>query len=1852
MLNISGYILEEKIHESDKTSVYRVKKEPHNQSYILKILKEQHPSPRDIARLQYEHELTSSLDIEEIIHSYGVENQGNSWFLILEDFGGVSLREILNSKKLDLKKLLELTIRVTNTLGKVHQENIIHKDIKPSNLIYNIKTDMIKIGDFGISTRLTREDPSIRGFNNLEGTLEYISPEQTGRMNRALDYRTDFYSLGATLYEFLTGSPPFETRDSVEMVHCHIAKIPRSPQELNHEIPEMLSKIVLKLLAKNAEDRYQSAFGLSSDLEECLRQLKSEGNIKNFTLAANDITDKFQITQKLYGREKHIETLLKTFKRIERGRCELLLVTGYSGIGKSSLVNETHKPITASRGYFIRGKFDQFQRNIPFSALIQAFKSLMNIILTQNEEDIQLWKIKLLAACGPNGQILIDVIPELELVIGEQAPVTNLSAAESQNRFSLVFQNFIRVFAQAEHPLVLFLDDLQWADTPTLKLIKFLLTDPENRHLLLLGAYRDNEVDQNHPLEINLREVTKDGGIVDYIHLETLPLEDLNNLVADSLRCVPGVALPLSRLILKKTLGNPFFVNHYLNNLNRKGLLEFDNEKRRWTWTAEEIEKTEITDNVIDFMGERLMELPEKTQKILQLASCMGNKFPLYTLALIANQSPEITRSNLKPALDEGLIFQEGSAGKPLSHRLETKSENTVFKFLHDHIQQAAYSLIEESQKQKVHLDIGRRLLADMTPQEQDENIFEIVGHLNAGKDLIKDFDEKLNAARLNKMAGEKAKDSTAYDPAGEHFRVGLEFLPEERWEKYYDLAYPMTLDLSECEYLTGNLKGSEELYELLLNKSRSNLEKADIYHFQINQFIGSGRGADALEAGKTILNVFDIDLPEENKVAAAYKSEVRKIKKNLKGRQIEDLIDEPEVSDPEVVRCMTILLDLWFAAYLAGNQNLVAYVTAKNLNLCLKHGNNILSTVIYVVWGMICSGSGQHEQGYQFGALAVNLTRKYHARSVMAKSFQLYTFIHHWVQPVRTEFRFLKEGYQAGLECGDVINSNYCIANLLRNRMLGGESLELVYDECKSYPSFSLRIKDMFFYEVMTSWINFLLALRNKTEPAFSLNYEDFNEEEYAAKLEDPAMLLFRCFYINLKVQLLYLAGRLKEAYQFTLEGRKIGLTILLRGQLQTAEFNFYGSLTAAAYYEEAPQKQKLECLEILKENQKTMRAWSKVCTENFEHKYLLVEAERSRIKNGQTRAMNLYDEAIDSANKNGYTQHEALANYLAGKFYISRGRKKAAQAYLKDAHYLYELWGATVLVKKLEEEHPETSVSASSYRHTLTSDTTSGFERNSATLRASTTNTNTGSITGTGNIFDMAAVLKASQAIAGEIVLEQLLEGMMRILMENAGAQSGILLLEKEGILYIEAECGIDDESIKVLQNIPLVSDNPGQIETRLPLSIINWVARTRQDVVLIDAGNDQRFNDDSYIAEGNIKSVIASPIINQRKLVGILYLENNLTQGAFTRDRLEILNILSAQAAVSIENALLYRTLDAKVEERTQELKNAQAKLIQSEKMASLGQLVAGIAHEINTPMGAINASIDNISISMKEMIQKLEGVIQKIPANKLGLFISLIDDPMNESRQLTTREERAYKRGLVKNLEDLEIHNATYIAETLVKIGVVEKIDKYIPLFQEADNRMIVEMAYNIARQNKNTENIKIAIDRVSKIVFALKSFSHFQNEDSMVSADLTDGLETVLVLYHNQIKHGIELVKSFQKIPRVFCYPDELIQVWTNVIHNAIQAMEGKGKLIIKAFEEDSYVIVTITDDGPGIPEEYIKKIFDPFFTTKPKGEGTGLGLGICQRIIDKHKGKIKVKSSPGKTTFSIFVPINVKDKSE
>ena len=1586
-------------------------------------------------------------------------------------------------------------------------------------------------------------------------------------MNRGIDYRSDFYSLGVTFYQLLTGKLPFQAEEPLDLLHSHLAKIPLAVHEIAPDVPLALSQIVAKLMAKNAEERYQSSLGLKYDLEICLKKLQETGEITPFKIGQRDTSDRFIIPEKLYGREAAVQTLLTAFERVAQGETEPMLVAGFSGIGKTAVINEVHKPIVRQKGYFIKGKYDQFNRNIPFSAFVQAFRDLMAQLLSESHAQVIQWQAKILAAVGENGQVIIDVLPELEQLIGKQPAVVELSGSAAQNRFNLVFQKFVQVFTSKEHPLVIFLDDLQWADSASLQLLQVLMSDIG--HLLILGAYRDNEVSPVHPLMLALNELKKLGKATKGITLPPLALEDINQLVADTLNCDRPFAQPLTELVYQKTQGNPFFAIQFLKALHQDGFIHFNSTAGYWQCDISQIKAQSLTDDVVEFMALQLQKLPAETQQVLKLAACIGAQFDLQTLTIVSEQSEHETAAQLWKALQEGLIVPQSEVykfylGQDNQDLAQNSQVSIYYKFLHDRVQQAAYLLIAEEQKKTTHLKIGKLLLEKTAEPEWEERIFEIVNQLNVGIELIDQQTGRDQLAQLNLVAGRKAKAATAYAAAVRYLTIGMGLLSTDSWENQYDFTFKFYLTAAEAEYLNSNFERSQELTDLLLSKAKTLLEKVRIYEAKIQVYTLQNKLQSVLDTGLEALEMLGINLEKTPPQIA----------------NVDELIDLPDITDPYKIVLQRLLTPVYVAAFMT-NPELSVAIAFTRVNLCIKYGNSPDAATAYTFYGMFLCAIGDIDTGYRYGQMALRLVEKLNAREVKAiviSSFN--SAIRHWKEHLKATLNSLLFAYTLGIEMGELIFSGYSAVSYFNNSLFAGENLEILANKQEHYinefKKRSIELTVIYIQINRQLALNLLGCAKEKT----ALIGTAFNELEMRPNLIQQKTGSALAYIDVAKTILFYIFEQSHLAISSAMEAETHIHNVATL--ITFSQHNFYYSLSLLAEYFHVPENQQHEYLEKLATNQKEMQLWAAHAPMNYLHKWQLVEAEKCRVLGQNAEAIQLYDQAIQGANENEYIQEEALANELAAKFYLNWGKEKVAAGYMQEAYYCYSHWGAKAKVEDLVERYPQL---LSPILQVALNPTLNSLET-LHTIQQTNSHSSTNSIS---SLLDINSIITISQYFYSEIHLDQLVAQIIEVVVKNAGANRGALLLNNNGNLEV---------AIAYFQDRVQPIDSPALDSYQdLPKSIIHYVERTLKNTIASQT-IPTTFAADPYFQFHSPQSLLCVPILKQGKLIGILYLENDLIANAFTPERVELLKLLCTQAAISLENARLYQ----QSQEALTDLKQAQLQIIQSEKMSALGNLVSGIAHEINNPVGFLGSNIQ--------------------PA------LSYISDLF----------------GLLNLYQEKYPHPDPAIADEINTIDL-EFLQEDLP---------------------KLINSMQKGVDRIREISTSLRTFSRADSDRPVAFNIHDGLDSTILILKHrlkpNEHRPEIQIVKNYQQLPMVECYAGQLNQVFMNILANGIDALEesngDRSYLEIQAAPNQITItteldptrklaIVRIQDNGVGMNDEVKAQIFDHLFTTKGVGKGTGLGLAIARQIVvEKHHGAIAVNSTLGVgTEFVIQLPI-------
>ncbi|MBD2487929.1 AAA family ATPase [Aulosira sp. FACHB-615] len=1968
ILQLSGYQILEQIYQGTKTIVYRAVQIETQRPVVIKLLAQDYPSFSELVQFRNQYTVTKNLPIAGIVQPLSLESVGNSYALVMEDFGSISLGKYLQQQPLSLTETLVIAIQIAEILHHLHQHRVIHKDIKPANILIHPDSKQVQLIDFSIASLLPKETQTIQNPNVLEGTLAYLAPEQTGRMNRGVDYRADFYALGITLYQLLTRQLPFISKDPLELIHCHIAQVPISVNQVNPDVPPMVAAIVAKLMAKNAEDRYQSTIGLKYDLEHCLSQYKETGTIAEFKLGQRDLSDRFIIPEKLYGRETEVQVLLDAFERVAVGTTELMLVAGFSGIGKTAVINEVHKPIVRQRGYFIKGKFDQFNRNIPLGAFMQAFRDLVGQLLSESDAQLQTWKTRILQALGDNAQVIIELIPELEHIIGTQLPAPELSGTAAQNRFNLLFQKFIQVFTQPEHPLVMFVDDLQWADSASLNLIQVLMSESQTGCLLMLGAYRDNEVFAAHPLILTLNGIEKAGVKIHTITLQPLSFNSLNHLIADTLYAPASLVQPLTELVMQKTQGNPFFATQFLKALHQDQLITFDSNAGYWQFNIVQVRDAALTDDVVELMVQQLQKLPETTQEILKLAACIGAQFDLNTLAIVSQQSQTEVAATLWKALQEGLVLPQSDIYKFYLGENEvnqhTPQETLNYRFLHDRVQQAAYSLISDEQKTSTHLHIGQLLLQNSSETVKQEKLFDIVEHLNLGQCLISQPSDREELAQLNLQAGVKARNSTAYPAARTYLQTGITLLESNCWQHQYELTLNLYITFTEVSYLNGDFEGMEQQAALVLQQAQTVLDRVKIYEIQIAANTLQSHVLEAIAVGRTALSLLGIELPEEandTKIATALQT----LSTQLANIPVETLVDLPVTNDSVTQAAMRIM-GILFPPMIQGMPSLLPLLSSKMVSLSLQSGNTVSSTIGYAIHGLVMSAFlADAATGYDFGKVALNLLEKYNTPEIKPIVMFLFgSFIQLHKEPLQNSIPTLKTAFDVGMETGNFMYAGFSLAIHSNCRFFSGEELSGFVQDMAHY---SLALAQVKQYAAQA-----YIDLGKQTAENFieivtqphCLTGNSYNETVMLPKhQQDGDGTAIAEVYIY-KLLLAYYFGNYQDAIHY--EAQAQSYIAALSGTFFVPIFYFYAALTHLTRLPVQSEQDQDEILAMAQTHQTTLAQFAHQAPMNHQHKVDLIEAEKQRVWGENYLAADLYDRAIAGAKANGFIQEEALANELAAKFYLNWEKEKVAAGYMQEAYYCYTHWGAKAKVANLETSYPNLLRPILQQTQASTSILSTLATISPLTVSSHTSDRKSSSSTNINQSVDFATILKASQGLSSTIQLDELLHQLTQIILQNSGAdRCALMLLSETGEWQVRAMATPHETQLcaEPLTNNPYV-----------PIKLIYYVKNT-QEVVVIDNMETSLPVIGEYLRQHQPQSLLCLPLLHQGHLIGILYLNNQLTSGVFTEERILILNFLCTQAAISLENARLYQQLEHSLQDAQQksqdlaevlalsngqqqilaliaqgvslntileataryieshvhhpaycsvllidtegrlcygaapslpagynaivdgakigpevgscgtaayckasvtvtdiatdplwanyqfaldfglracastpilgaegqvlatlamyqpvageftlhdrqlmevatylariaierhqadvELQNTQLQVLQSEKMASLGNLVAGVAHEINNPIGFLNGSISN----GQDYVQDLLG--------HLALYQQEYPEP---------------NKVIQNNADKIDLE---FLAEDLPKL----------------------------------LHSMKGATNRITNISTSLRTFSRADTEYK-ISANLHEGLDSTLLILKYRLKANehrpeIQVIQEFDDLPTIECFPGQLNQVFMNLLANAIdmfdemaqtqsfKELEANPQIItIHTEVRSKQVYIGIRDNGKGMTQEVQEKIFEHLFTTKAVGKGTGLGLAIARQIVvEKHGGRLEVQSQLGQgSEFCIYLPI-------
>lgn len=1481
MINLPGYEIYEQIHENNRIEVYRGYTINEKKAVVIKALKEGVSAPVEMSKLMYEYEMIRNLNIEGIIRPLKLEQSGRTVALILEDVGAVSLREyMLHHDSVNLSAFLHIAIQLSEILERIHQEGIIHGDLKPENILVSSAAKQVYIIDFSTSIRISPENKSLFS-NSHAGSLEYMSPEQTDQLNIAIDRRSDLYSLGVVLYEIVTGSLPFQVENTADWTYAHLSRKPQSPDEINPAIPEALANIMMKLLEKDPQERYQSAYGLCSDLKECKKQLNETGKIASIPIGKIDAYSRFQLPRKCYGRQSEMEMLRAAFSRVCEGQKETILVSGASGIGKTLLINESLKSDAMEEGFFITGKVDQLRKNIPYTPFRDGFGNLVKQLMTENQDKLLWWKKRILHSIGKNGAVMTEIIPELEWVIGKQPSVENLSPKEAEHRFLRVFRDFIKVFAWKGHPLVLFLDDLQWADEASLLLLKYLMQDTSLCYLLFVAAFRENDVHESHPLQKVLEETKNDQlNKTHILSLAPLKRTEVANLVADTLNTELENVTSLAESLYRKSGGNPLSLKQLLILLHDEGLLYFDTQERCWKWDMEAIQNLQQGEDVLELILKKIDWLPEDSRELIKWASCIGNRFDLQTLAALWGKSVDETASSLMPSVLEGLVFISENE-KMRSSLINEENKNTVYEFLHDRVQQAVYALINEDEKKEKHMTIGSLLLLNTSSDMLEEKIMSIMDHFNRSLEFIQDPSTRIELAGYNLLAGRKAKASAAYASALRYFKSGTELLADDAWEHHYRLSFDLYLELAQAQYLCSDVNGAEELFDKVLERAQTELERADVNSLKVILYAGVGKYTEAVQTGMKALKNLGINLPL-HPTKLDYVKELLRYKWSMRNKKIEELINLPEMNNAKQRKITELLTRLSYVT-MSNYPDLYGFIILKNGNYALKYGINEMFPIGCLGYGITVGNIlGDYEAGEKYGNVCIQLAEKYDRNSSKCIAyFVTGSLIFHWTQHAAFGLEYLKKAVDSGMEVGDVVIVGYANCLLLENQYLMGVTLVEMEEKIRNKHETAKKIKHDNLMINTVIYKTVVNALMGRKSGSLAAGVQELEKDELLRLANNDKSSVATYYFC--RMQLDYMMGNYRQALAMANKIEPIKGTIT--GFLLSAEYIFYHSLVIASAYEELSLKERKHYVKRLKKNERQLKKWTVSCKDNFQHKYLLVAAEIARLQNKKSEAMLLYDKAISSAQKYGFIQHEALASELAATFYLACGIEKIAEMYMANAYQAYQRWGAYAKAKELENKYPK--LFHAMERNELE------IDRSEAEILEKIQRIPIRDDRVTASSLDSDFIDKAIENMAKETDITKLLERFLEIAVQRSGADSGCLVFEENGELFIESlkDTGSD---FTVVKTIPL------EEYTDISKAVVYYVARTMEMVVLNNGGQDGIFASDPYIAESNPKSIACIPLLWQGVPIGVLYLENNFMPGVFAPASLKVLNLLSTQIA----------------------------------------------------------------------------------------------------------------------------------------------------------------------------------------------------------------------------------------------------------------------------------------------------------------------------------------------------------------
>jgi len=1822
---VGTFELAERICATAEWELYRARSTVDAAAVLLKLFDRETASAADELCIRGEYARFEMLQAAEIPRPIVLLEDSAYLATVFEPFAGDSLDAVLSrGERMPLPLALAIARGLARALLAMHSAGMLHRDLRPQHVLVDASRGEIRLLDLSRAASRDGEGFAVDG-PPADRDWAHGAPEQTGRMNRPVDYRADFYSLGIIAHRLLTGQFPFTAGDPAEWVHCHLARTPPAVSTLVPEIPWPVSEIVLKLLAKAPEDRYQNAGALRADLERCLSQWRSSGRIEPFTVGAGDVPDHLLLPHRLYGREQELATLRAAFEDMAaRGTPALITVCGCSGVGKSALIAGLQATIAAARGYFVAGKFQQHRRDVPYATLAQAFDGLVRQIVGESNAGIERWRSAIREALDPDASLMVGLIPQLEIVIGAQPPVPELPPQDAQRRFRQVLRRFVGVFARAEHPLVLFLDDLQWLDAGTPALLVDLATHPDMRYLLLVGAYRDNEVGADHPLMSSLTSIRDAGGTVLRIPLAPLSLDFVAQLVAESLHRSHADVQPLAQLVAAKSGGNPFFARQFLTALADEKLVNLDVAQNAWRWNLLRIHAKGYTDSVVDLLVGKLDRLPQRTRDALEQLACLGNGADADTLGIVLGLPPQAIQPLLQAAVRIGLVLRDGEA----------------YAFVHDRVQEAAYSLIPVGSRAATHRRIGGALLAALDPEALEERIFDVVGQLNRASLLAESRDERERLAALNLRAGLRAKAASAHASALGYLAAGAALLPDDCWERCHELSFELELHRAECEFLTGPLASAEARLVALSARALDAVELAAVACLRADLYTTLDQSSRAIGIGLECLQRLGIEWSPQP-TEADVRREYERIGAQLGTRRIEDLIELPLMTDPVALATLDVLTRIGPPAYFI-EPNLYALAVCRAVSLSLERGNSGGSSDAYARLGLIAAHQFEdYDAAFRFGAVGRALVERGLDRS-RARTYMLFgAHVLPYRQHVRDGRELLRRAFEIANRDGDASFAGYICFNLVENLLAAGDPLADVQQEAERGLEFAQQMRFGFVADILRADLGLVRTLRGSTCALGSFDDEHFDEQTIEAHFAaNPDLATAEARYWVRKLQAQFHAGAHEAAVRAAEQAmRRPSVTQLL---FIAAEYQTYTALARAACCDGAEPRERQRHLDAIAVHHRQLEAWAVHCPQNFGCRASLVGAERARIEGRELEAERLYEAAIESARGGGFVHHKAVALELAANFHQARGFERIAQATLREACACYARWGADAKVRQLESLHPQWRAPPA---------------RPPAALGAGKAQ------------LDMLSLVKASQAISGRLVLDELADSLLRIVLENAGAQLAVLLLVHGEQFEKAAEARVQGADVQVRIGRAPAGTDPG-----LPAAVLNYVRRSRDRLVLPEAAAPNPFSADPYLAHRPPKSLLCLPILRQPSLIGLLYVENHLVTHAFPEERLPVLELLAAQAAISLENARLYADLQRENQDRQraeQTLREQQSRtrrLIDSNIIGVFFWDAHGGISDANEAFlcmtGYTRGDLDSGRLGWRGLTPQGYEAADARAVEELRLSGTCAPYEKEYIRKDGTRFPTLLGGALLEGSREQGVAFVLDLSERR-QAEADREARRAAEAANQAKSRFLANMSHELRTPlngilgfaqillHKDTlangdrqavQVIKRSGEHLLHLINDILDYAKFEAgrlELTPSDVDLRELLAATadLVREQAQRKRLLFACEIEADLPgAVQVDARRLSQILLNLLSNAVKFTDhGKVTLGLRSTAPHRYLF-EVRDTGVGIAPDERSTVFEPFVQVgevRRRAGGTGLGLAISRQLVEHMGGQIELTGGPG-----------------